>query len=158
MRTIIRRISPGAGIVLLAILAGAPAQGQDEDFEGIIKYRQGLMKAQAGHMTALAQLVRGRVADPKGEQMRLHARSLEALLRDLDDWFPEGSDFGETRAEERIWEQWDKFHAAYEKSEEAAEALVKAVEGGERKTIAKAFKGLADTCKACHKDFRAEEE
>lgn len=160
MQTIIRRIRPhrwiwaGLGVVL----AVSPVLAQDEDFEGVIKYRQGLMKAQAGHMAALAQLVRDRVEDPDGRQMRLHADALEDLMKDLDRWFPEGSDFGETRAEAAIWDEWDRFHEAYEKAEKAAEKLDDAVEKGDPKAIAKAFKGLADACKACHKDFRAEEE
>jgi len=157
MQTIIRRIAPAAWIALV-LGPAAPVHGQEDDFTGVIKYRQGVMKAQAGHMAALAQLVRDRIPDPEGERMRMHARSIQALLHNLTDGFPEGSDFGETRAEERIWEQWDKFEAASEKATNAAKALTAAVEKGDRKTITEAFKKLGKACKACHEDFRAEEE
>ena len=140
------------------MFAATTLPAQDEDFDGVIRYRQGVMKAQAGHMAALSQIVRGHVPDPEHRLAGRHARALVGLLEDLDHWFPEGSDFGETRAEARIWERWEDFHQAYEKAEDRAEALVKAVKNGESKAIAKAFKGLADACKACHKDFRAEEE
>ena len=83
---------------------------QDIDTDALIKFRQGVMKAQGGHMGAMAQIVRGKVNFP--DQLLVHAKALNSIAHDIDTLFPEGSDFGETDAKEEIWSNWDKFKEA----------------------------------------------
>lgn len=136
-------------------LAMQPAWTQD-DPESWIKYRQGSMKALGGHMAASAQLVRGKVA-VEGH-LTMHAQAIADITRDLLALFPEGSDFGETDAKESIWSEWDRFQELAEDSARAADELLQTVNAGDGGATGEAFKALGETCKACHKDFRLEEE
>ena len=144
-------------LVTTALGAGGQAVLAEVEPENWIKYRQGSMKALGGHMAASAQLVRGRV---EGEGLlAMHADSLARLSSDLPTMFPEGSDFGETDAREEIWQSWDQFEKTARDSAAAARAFAEAVKGGAApEEAAERFKTLADSCKACHKDFRVEEE
>ncbi len=147
------RLVWGVGLVVLMGVSGA-ASGE-ADSEAIIKYRRGSMKALGGHMGAMAQIVRGKV-DYQG-QLPIHADCVAAICGVLVDLFPQGSDFGDTRAKEAVWEKWDAFQNASTKSAKAAEAFAEAVRGGDNGTINRAFRALSDACKNCHKKFREKE-
>lgn len=154
----ISRIDRIAAIGLLLTLGFLPciAAAQD-DPDAIIKYRQGVMKAQGGLMSAMSQIVRGNVAN-RDDELKAFAQALTATTSNIPSMFPEGSDFGETDALEQIWEDWDAFEEAAKKADSEADALLKAAESGVAKAVEKAFKDMSETCKGCHKKFRAEEE
>jgi len=141
---------------LTALLLACSAGVQAEQPENYIKYRQAMMKAIGGHTGGASQIVRGKVA-PEGDLL-MHALALAELNRKLVRLFPEGSDFGETKAKEAIWENWDKFQQAAEASEKATADFAAAVAGGDTKRIANAFKAVGKSCKGCHKDFREKDD
>ncbi|MCU0935281.1 MAG: cytochrome c [Gammaproteobacteria bacterium] len=132
-----------------ALVAGAAAAADAED---VIKYRQASMKALGGHATAMAQIVRGKVAFPA--RLEGHAQAAAALTRDLPALFPAGSDFGETDAKPEIWSKRAEFEKVSGDSSKAADALVTAVRSGDSAAVGKAFDALSQTCKGCHEDFR----
>ena len=137
-----------------AILVGANAQaGEPENY---IKYRQAVMKAIGGHTGAASQIVRGKVA-PEGA-LAMHAKALADLSTNITQLFPEGSDFGETKAKEVIWEQWDKFEKAAVASKQATAAFSEAAASGDAERISAAFKDVGKSCKGCHKDFRQKDD
>lgn len=147
-----------ATIALFGLLLGLSrlATAQDMDPDAVIKFRQGVMKAQGGHMGAMAQIVRGKVDYPG--RLLVHARALNSIAQNVDTLFPEDSDFGETDAKEEIWSNWDKFKEAAEHLSDETGAFEKAVESKDEKAIGKGFKKLGEACKACHKKFRREHE
>jgi cytochrome c556 len=102
------------GMSLLFGAVGLSAQSEPED---LIKYRQNLMRAQAGHLGAMVQIINGGAA--LRSQLPLHARNLHTLTGFLVNVFPEDSDFGETRAREEIWEDFDAFSEAARSSTRA---------------------------------------
>ena len=128
----------------------------EQDPEAVIKFRQGIMKAQGGHMAAMAQIVRGKVN--YSDRLAIHAKALNSIIGNITELFPEGSDFGETAAKEEIWERWEQFEKSADKAGEKAQSFLQAVNNGDQGTIGSSFKELAEACKACHKDFRQEEE
>ena len=128
----------------------------ESDPENVIKYRQGAMSALGGHMSASAQIVRGKV--DYGDHLLFHAEAIEAISRRVSALFPEGSDFGETDAKEAVWEKWDEFQTAARKAQQAAGDYLVAVKGGDKAVVGKAFRSLADACKQCHKKFREEDD
>ena len=128
----------------------------ENDPEAVIKYRQGVMVAQSGHMAAMAQIVRGRV--DYGDRLVIHAKALNSIIGNIPELFPEGSDFGETDAKEEIWSNWAKFKESALTAEQKAQAFLQAVSSEDKEAIGKRFKDLGEACKACHKDFRKEEE
>ncbi len=124
------------------------------DAEDIIKYRNSVMKAYAGHTGAASRIVRGKV--DYVEQLAMHATAMRDISLVIDDLFPEDSDFGETRAKAEVWSKPDEYKKAMEENQQAAEAFLKAVNDGTAN--AETFKAVTDTCKGCHDKFRAEEE
>jgi cytochrome c556 len=142
-------------IGLLALMLtplGAIADGS----ENAIKYRQAMMKAIGGHMSASSLIVRGKVshqADLKG-----HASALKQLSTDIPRLFPEDSDFGETHAKPEIWERWDDFAKAADTFKASAAKFQEVVESGNADNIKTAYKNVGKSCKGCHKDFREKHE
>jgi len=139
-----------------AVLVGAVTQALALESEEIIKYREAVMKSQAGHMGAIAQIVRGKV--DYTQDLKYHAEALKASMDTISNLFPEGSDFGVTRALPAIWEKRPEFDKAAKDAEAAAADFLKAVESGDKSAIGDRFAALADACKGCHKDFREEKE
>lgn len=143
----IRLVVPFA--LCAVLVAGAAAAADAED---VIKYRQASMKALGGHATAMAQIIRGKVAF--SSRLEGHAQAAAALTRDLPALFPEGSDFGETDAKAEIWKKRAEFEKVAADAGKAAESLLAAVRGGDKAAVGKAFEGLSQSCKGCHEDFR----
>ena len=142
-------------IIATLLVAAAPA-ALAEDPEDFIKYRQAVMKAIGGHTGAASQIVRGKV-NPEGA-LGMHANALAELSKDLTGLFPKGSDFGETKAKEEIWSDWAMFEKAADDARTATAAFAEAVTGGDADKIGTAFKGVGDSCKGCHKEFRQKDD
>jgi cytochrome c556 len=145
----------GIALMIAALLASA-ASAQAEEPENYIKYRQAMMTAIGGHNGATTQIMRGKV-DPEGDLV-IHANALAALSSNIPRLFPEGSDFGETKAKDEIWSQWDKFEQAANDAKMATAAFSEAVSSGDADRIAKTFKDVGDSCKGCHKEFRQKDD
>ena len=137
-------------LVLLAIGA-VPAMAQEE---GAIKYRKATMKAVGGHMGAMAGIVKGQV---KGSQKELevHSHAMRDLAKIVSRIFPEGSDFGETRALEDIWNKPKEFKMVVDAFIAEASKLAQISHTGDRKAFTQQFKTMGkNACGACHKKFR----
>lgn len=142
-------------LMLAALFLGTTNVLADEP-ENYIKYRQAVMKAIGGHTGAASQIVRGKVAVQ--HDLLVHAEALAGLSAHITRLFPEGSDFGETKAREEIWSQWDKFDLAAGEAKKATAAFAVAVAGGDPRQISTAFKAVGKSCKGCHKDFRIKDD
>ena len=143
-------------VALLACAVFGAAAVHAQEPEDHIKYRQAMMKAIGGHMGASTQIVRGKVS-PEGH-LAMHADALAALTRQLTQLFPEGSDFGETKAKAEIWENWAKFEEAANAAQQTTTAFATAVAGGDAAAIAAAHKDVGEACKGCHEDFRQKDD
>lgn len=144
---LIHRISTLSALILCVVAGHAVA-----DEEGTIKYRQGVMKAQAGYMSAMGMVVQGR-ADFAGN-MADHAEGLHRLVKIVPALFPEGSDFGETDALDKIWQNRDGFRSKAAEAEKAASGLVAATQSGDPGKIGQAYKAVGQSCKECHEEYR----
>jgi cytochrome c556 len=141
---------------LLALALTVSTSAFAEEAKNYIKYRQAMMKAIGGHTGAASQIIRGKV-NAKGDLV-LHAKALADLNAHLTRLFPEGSDFGETKAKVEIWEQWDKFQEAALDSKNATAALDRAVAEDDATKIGDAMQAVGRACKGCHKEFREKDE
>ena len=146
-----RMIQLGMAAVLVM-----PAVVLADESENIIKYRQGVMKAIGGHMSATSLIVRGKVSYK--DDLKDHVRALKVLTSDIPGLFPEDSDFGETRAKAEVWEKRDEFVKAAETSQQSVIDLLSAVESGKPDAITASFKQVGEGCKGCHKDFREKDD
>ena len=135
-------------LVPLALHAAEP--------EDIIKYRQNMMKAIGGHTAAAGAIVQGKV-DYKN-QLADHARALQALTSDIPGLFPKDSDFGDTKAKDEVWSNRAAFEKHAKDAKTQVAAFAKAVQGGNQQAIAASFKDVGERCKACHKDFRKQDD
>jgi cytochrome c556 len=150
----------GAWIAVAAagVLAtlGAAAFAADEP-ANIIKYRQAYMKANSGHITMIAAVVKGEVSWT--DELAGHAHALHEQSKHLLRLFPEGSGKGDTDVESValpvIWEQWSEFEEAANAFEAESGKLVEAVESGDQAAIARQLGALGKQgCGNCHETFR----
>ena len=145
-------------ILAISFFPAAHASNQgDHEPEALIKYRQDVMTAIRGHNNAIKAIVNGKV--PYSNQLAMHMDALEALFKQINVLFPEGSDFGETSAKDEIWDNPEKFRKTVDKSEEAFVKFKMAVNNGDNTATKKAFKQFGKTsCGNCHKSFKKKED
>ena len=124
--------------------------------EDLIKYRQAVMKSQAGHMSAAVRIIKGKV--DFGSDLPYHASALAASTADLSKLFPKDSDFGVTRAKPEIWTDGTEFEKASNEAEKAANAFLAAVKSNDQAAVTTTFGDLAEACKGCHKKFREKKQ
>ena len=151
-------------VMVLTVFA-APPLIAEMSVDGMIKYRQNVMKALAGHVGAVDRLVRGQV--PLTDQLEMHATAARDIAKTIPTLFPADSippeaEFAgatvDTESLASIAEKPDAFKKAAQASIDATEALVKAVQTGNQQALPKAFKQVGESCKGCHKDFRKKKE
>lgn len=140
-----------AGLCLSLTLAATSVAHATED---VIETRQKLMDANGAVTGAAAAMVKGEVAfSPAIAKAAL--TTWDAVATAYGDYFPEGSDAGDTRASPKIWEDADGWTAALEKFRSDAEFAL-ASEPQDLESFKAAMASVTANCKACHEDFRLE--
>ena len=156
-----RRITPAIVLVFISV----PPALAEMDVDGMIKYRQSVMKSLGGHTGAINRLVRGQV--PLMDQLKMHAMAARDIALTVTTLFPADSippdaEFaGATTATEAlaaIGEQPEEFETAAQKTIDATEQLVKVVQAGNSQELPLAFKRVGESCKGCHENFRKKKE
>jgi cytochrome c556 len=143
-------------LALTAMLAVAfPAAAQFAKPEDAYKYRASVMTLQGAHMSRInAQL---RSANPDIAVIQQNVAVLDTLNRLFFTAFPEGSDMvASSRAKPEIWQQQAKFRDLAERLNGDVAKLQAAAKSGDVGATRSAFQTTAQTCKACHDDFRRE--
>lgn len=148
-----RALAPIIAGFQIALLCTIPALA-DVTPENQIKYRQAVMTAMKGHITAVSMLALDQVEDQGFLQQ--HADALADASAELKTVFQEGSRGEDTHALDAIWDEPEEFAEALEATEQATNALREVVATGDGKAVVNAFKEVGDTCKGCHESFRAE--
>lgn len=149
IRRCILALSAGfLGSVALVVHAAEP--------EDIIKYRQNVMKLQGAHLAVAGAIIQGKV-DFKNH-LGDHVKALQASTKDIPALFPKDSDFGETKAQDSIWKNSADFQKRAKDTHDKVNALAKAVSAKDSANYGARFKDVADSCKACHKDYRKEDK
>ena len=143
--------------VCVLFLAGAFAAQAESEPEDLIKYRQNVMKSSGANAAAATAIVQGKVSEFK-ERLRDHAQALVTSTKNIPALFPKGSDFGETEALDAVWKKPDDFAKRAKDAQAKAVAFEKAVAANDTKAYAAKLKDLAESCKACHKDYRKEQQ
>jgi cytochrome c556 len=139
-------------LALTGITGAAPAQ----DKETVLKNREALMKGQGKDIGSVKAYTEG-----KGDlaQATAGAASLTQTIRKIPDVFPRGtagpSPSGKFAAKPVIWTDWNKFLDAQKNAATKADALLAALNGGNKAAIEAAFGDLGKNgCGACHETFR----
>ena len=145
-----RCLAAAAGVAA-AVAAGA-VYGEEE-----IEYRKDVMLSMAAHLSALTELLTEEM-DFDESHLQAQATSLGVNAQLVSSLFPAGSDEGDTAALPGIWQRPEQFLARAEAAEREGRNLVAAAESGDREFLVQSLKRLADACRNCHREFRAEED
>lgn len=147
------RFRVSTAVLLFVASTGLSAES---DPENIIKYRQNVMKSNGANLAAAGAIIQKKVEF--NARLAEHASAVAAGSKNIAALFPPGSDFGtDTKALDAVWEKRADFERLAKDSEKKAGAFAKAAKANDPKLAAR-FKELADSCKACHKDYRKEEQ
>lgn len=95
------------------------------------------------------------IRDAEGDTMIEIANVYVEGFAGLPALFPEGSNTGDSKALDLIWEDWEGFLAVVEKGNTAATALRIAAETGEQAEFLAAAQTLGPVCQECHDTYRA---
>ena len=79
--------------------------------------------------------------------------TMRAVAYSYGDYFPAGSDQGDTKASPKIWEDMAGFTAALEKFQKDVDAAL-AANPQDLEAFKAAFGAAASNCKACHDTYR----
>jgi cytochrome c556 len=147
------RVSAAA---LVIVVAGASGVALGQDKQAVLKDRQALMKEQGKDVGAVKAYI-----DNKGDlaQAKASAANLTQTTKKIPELFPPGTDgpnpTGDYAAKPVIWTDWNKFLDAQKTAAGKADALLVAVNGGDKTAIEAAFSDLGKNgCGACHTTFR----
>ena len=146
------RISILAGLLVVIalppVLLGTDARAHSEA-SGIVKERMDAMKTMGKAIKTLAKMISGETAyDPATARelaTDIGRHGGDAMTR----LFPNGSLQHPTEALPVIWTDWNRFSALAADVSERAGLLAQSETPDKA-----ALKRLADTCSACHRDFR----
>jgi cytochrome c556 len=144
----------GAGLAIL--MAGASGIAFAQDKETVLKNRQATMKEQGKDIGAVKAYLEG-----KGDlaQAKSGAANLTQTTKKIPELFPAGTGgpnpTGDYVAKPEIWTDWNKFLDAQKAAAGKADALLVAVNSGDKTAIETAFNDLGKNgCGACHTTFR----
>ncbi len=148
------RVLSAAAVIVVAGAAASFAVAQDK--ETVFKDRQATMKEQGKNLGAVKAYL-----DGKGDlaQAKTGATDLTQTTKKIPQLFPAGtggpSPDGDYVAKPEIWTDWNKFLDAQKTAATKADALLVAVNGGDKSAIQAAYDDLGKNgCGGCHTTFR----
>ena len=141
--------------LLLAVVAiSAPAHAQFAKAEDAVEYRQGAFRVLGHHFGSLGAMANGRKpysaagAAADGDVIAAVAKLPHA-------GFAAGTETGKnTRALPEVWKEQAKFNERNDKMVAETGKLAVAARSGNLDQLKAAFGPAAQSCKACHDDFR----
>jgi cytochrome c556 len=142
-----RRLSVGLAAAAVAIAAAGAYALEDP-----IVTRQALMASNGTAAGAGAALMKGEIPFNVAVAKSV-LTTMRAVSYSYGDYFPAGSDQGDTKASPKIWEDAAGFAAALEKFRTDVEAAI-AADPQDLDSFKAAFGTVAGNCKACHDAFR----
>ena len=154
-RFLIPTVSAGLCALLVFGLLPASVVQAHSGATVVVKERMDLMKALGGEMKKLAAMFNGETpfdpAEIAAAASRIEDHSGGHMLR----LFPEGSTDHPSEAKADIWRHWPEFEAKADDLGTRASVLAAVADTGEAESRV-AFGRLANTCKACHQDFKSD--
>lgn len=137
------------GFVALAVGVVATAASATDD---PIMTRKKLMDANGQAAGVAAGMAKGEIPfDPKVAQAAIQAWN--SVAYSFGDYFPPGSDKGDTKASPKIWQEMSEFQEYLADFRKDTDAALKS-----KPQDLEAFKAILATvgqdCKDCHEDFR----
>lgn len=142
------------GILSVSLFTVVHAAGPKP--EAVVDYRQSVYSVIGWNFKPIGAMVKGEVPFDAAAVAR-HAQYVELMSKAALEGFPKGSGpdaVKDTEAKAEIWTNWDKFEIAMKNFQQEATTLTEVAKGGDEAAIKAQFGKTAETCKACHKEFR----
>ncbi|MDQ5908847.1 MAG: hypothetical protein QG599_940 [Pseudomonadota bacterium] len=140
----------GASLLTMAAHAAGPKP------EDAMEYRQSVFNIIGWNFKPMGAMVKGEVPFDAAAVAR-HAQYVDLMSKAALEGFPKGSGpdaVEDTDAKADIWTNWGKFETAMKNFQQESAKLAEVAKGGDEAVIKAQFGKTAETCKACHKEFR----
>ena len=147
-------IALSAGILGLSVLTGANAA--DPKPQDAAKYRQSVYTIIGWNFKPIGAMIKGEIPFDAAAVAR-HAQYVELMSKAALEGFPKGSGpdaVKNTEAKAEIWTNWSQFETAMSNFQQESGKLAEVAKGGDQAAIKAQFGKTAETCKACHKEFK----
>ena len=146
-----RRFVLAGGVLAVGVISTA-AFGLTDD---PITTRKQLMQSNGASMGAAQAMIKGEVPfDARIAMATL--QNFEAVGYSFGDYFPPGSDQGDTRASPKIWEEMAEFQQYITDFREDAAAGI-AAKPETLEAFQAAIGPIGQNCQQCHEEFREEQ-
>ena len=147
-------IGLASGLLGLSVLTAASAA--DPKPEDTAEYRQSVFTIIGWNFKPIGAMVKGEVPFDAAAVAR-HAQYVEMMSKALLEGFSKGSGpdvVKNTEAKPEIWTKWSEFQTKMTNFQQEATKLAEVAKSGKEAAIKAQFGKTAETCKACHKEFR----
>ncbi|MFN5047782.1 c-type cytochrome [Roseateles sp.] len=136
------------------LLAALPAAAQFQKPEDAVKYRKAAFTVMATHFSRIGAMAQGR-APFDGAAAAANAEIVADLAKLPFAGFVEGTSGTEKGTPKaNVWSERAKFDAGAKKMQDEVAKLAVAAKANNLDQLKAAFGSAAQTCKACHDDFR----
>jgi cytochrome c556 len=141
------RIKAVIAVVVMAFGASLAGAAGDP-----IETRRGLMKSVGKAYATSRRMIRGKIPyDPL--KAELAARTINAAMTGIGNFYPDGSQTGKTRASPKIWSDRKGYTALREELVAASAGAIVAAKKGSA-AFKTAFEKVNPMCNKCHKAYR----
>ena len=144
-------------VASVAVSSYALADGpQKSPEEMAIQYRKDAFHMIKYHFGPMAAMVKGE-KEFNAEEFQKNAEAVATLSKFPMNGFIAGSDQGgKTEAKAEIWTNMDDFKKKMETFQVEATSLAEVAKGGDLAAIKPQFGKVGESCKACHKEYKAD--
>lgn len=119
--------------------------------DSAIEKRKKLMKENS----AASKAIKKAVSAMDYATVETKAKEIAENMDKAPELFPKGSTAEDSRAKAVIWEKWDEFSKKASNLEAAANDLAAAAASKNQAQVEENFKAVGNSCRSCHKPFRA---
>ncbi|MHB1175439.1 MAG: c-type cytochrome [Sulfuriferula sp.] len=143
-----------APLILLACFAMAACGPAKDTHVGQPGTKRKLVfKQMLRNFEPMGLMLRGRKPYEKDRFLR-YAVELQTLSTQPWQYFTPGSNYSPTRAKSEVWQKPAQFKQAQQVFIAASAQLADSAKTGDMDVIRASYGKVADSCKACHRDFR----
>lgn len=143
-----------AGSILgFGLLTAVQAAEKPED---VVKYRQSVYNIIGWNFKPIGAMMKGETPFDAAAVAR-HAQYVEMLSKALPEGFTKGTGpdvVKNTEAKAEVWSKSAEFDSKMKDFQQESAKLAEVAKGGDQAAIKAQFGKTAETCKACHKEFR----
>ncbi|MBK8182363.1 MAG: cytochrome c [Candidatus Competibacteraceae bacterium] len=147
-------IGLASGLLGLGLLTAAQAANPKP--EDVVKYRQSVYTMIGWNFAPIGAMMKGEAPFDAAAVAR-HADYVKMLSTAAPEGFAKGTGpdvVKNTEAKPEIWTKSGEFDTKMKNFQQEAASLAEVARGGDEKAIKAQFGKTAETCKACHKEFR----